>query len=121
MWLSELRLHGSVVQNSGTVTESSRVVHVLVSNEAGKHLTAADDKQIGSCSPSDSVNDNRTLSNGSYQERQPVPYFSVDRLKTNIPISGDVLKRGCIMYGLTLPGHRFHYWRTLMYSTLYII
>lgn len=112
MWLSELRLLWSMVQNSGMVTESSKAVHVLVSNEAGKHLTAADDKQIGSCSPSDSINDNRTLSNGSYQERQLIPFFSVDRLKTNIPIYGDLLNRDCIMYGLTPPGHRFLCWRT---------
>lgn len=58
---------------------------MFVNNEAGKPLTAADDKQIGSYSPSDSINDNKILSNGSYQERQLIPFFSVDRLKTNIP------------------------------------
>lgn len=110
-----------MVWNSGTVTESRQVTHVFVSNEAVKHLTAADDKQIGSCSPSDSINDNRTLSNGSYQERQLIPFFSVDRLTTNITISGDLLNRGTLMYELMPPGHRFLCWRTLMYFTLYII
>ena len=58
---------------------------MLVNNEAWECLTAADDKEIGSCSLSVSINDNRILSNGSYQERQLIPFFSVDRLKTNIP------------------------------------
>jgi hypothetical protein len=56
-------------------------VHVVGSNEARKHLTAANDQQTGFCGTHDYINDSRALSNGSLPLCQLTPFLSVDRLK----------------------------------------